>query len=812
VDETLHEDAFWIGRHIGPYEVVGLVDTQGTDHLFRAVRAGHEFKQEVSIRLGSPAPDPTGWLARFNQIRPALAALEHPDVARLLDGGITGDGRPYWVMEAVQGQPIDRHCNGRGLSIKQRLALFRTVCMAVHAGHQHLILHGGLRPESIVVAPEGGIKLLDTGLAALDDAVPPLEYASPEQARGEPLTTASDVYALGVLLYRLLTGLWPYLGHHTADPALPAREALRVVCELPAERPSQAVNQRQLASFANAFKSTRESHSAALSRRLRGDLDAIVLMTLYKEPHRRYRTAEQLARDIGALQEHQPVAARPNTALYRSAKFIGRHPVTVLSTMGLASALVVGALLAGQTARTALAERDRAERHFQSVRALANVLMFDIHDGVAKLPAATPGRLAVVRASLRYLDPLAREADADPALKRELAVAFEKMGDTQGGYRLASLGDTAGAIASYRKSLTVRESLLALAPDERPLLRDVIRNHGKLGELIGHNGDRITALEHARMLLRMAERLLGGGNTDLLDRRTLAAANLDYGWKLARSGPWERGLEHCHTAIAMMEQMVRETPGDTALRRTLAITYGRVADTMLNYSDRYGMAQDLHQRALAETETLLSRSGSKPDLIAFAAWTRLSIGQTRYLQNDIDEAMQRYQQALVDLRALSNSDPGNQAYRIGVATALSLRGGVLLRTGNINGALDQLELAQADFSALPADVQHDPDQRLGIALHKVRLADVHAAVLERDKKDMRVQAAYRQPALDRYGQALPILLSARKNGNLRPDQQALPEHVIRMMKRLDPVIIPPEAEAPPPPPPQPSYPPPAIGS
>jgi serine/threonine protein kinase len=317
-DETGEEQ--FAGRHFGSYEIIREIGRGGLGAVYLAVRSDGEYRKEVALKLIRRGLDTDDILRRFRNERQILAQLDHPNIARLIDGGTTDDGLPFFVMEYVKGEPISTFCESHQLDTNQRLELFRKVCGAVTYAHQNLVIHRDLKPSNILVTDDGDPKLLDFGIAKLLTAesetftqtAPALramtpEYASPEQVRGERITTASDVYSLGVLLYELLTGEKPYrLKTRTTE------EISRAITDQEPERPSTAIRSNQ--------------------RSLQGDLDNIVLMAMRKEPHRRYASAAALADDIRRHQEGLPIAARPNTFSYRTGKFIRRHRASVAAT------------------------------------------------------------------------------------------------------------------------------------------------------------------------------------------------------------------------------------------------------------------------------------------------------------------------------------------------------------------------------------------------------------------------------------------------------------------------------------------------
>ncbi|MCG6988096.1 MAG: serine/threonine-protein kinase [Gemmatimonadetes bacterium] len=345
-EQTDAEDL--VGRTVGRYRLVRLLGRGGMGAVFLAHRADHQFEKEVALKLlpwGVTSPEA---VKRFHRERRILARLEDPRVARLLDGGVTSDGTPYFVMEYVEGSPIDEYCDAHRLSVPERLTLFLEVCDAVEDAHRHFIVHRDLKPGNILVTGEGSVKLLDFGIARMLDpeedeaeltrtghAHPmTLSYASPEQVRGEPITTASDVYALGILLYRLLTGLHPYRREFTSPS-----DAERVICEEDPTVPSQRLG-AGTAEESSGIAEARGASVPKLQRELSGDLDAIVLTAMRKEPSRRYPSVHHLSEDLRRHLQGYPVRARRDSAGYRLSRFVLRH------RMGVAASLAVVALAA----------------------------------------------------------------------------------------------------------------------------------------------------------------------------------------------------------------------------------------------------------------------------------------------------------------------------------------------------------------------------------------------------------------------------------------------------------------------------------
>ena len=398
------------GRRVGPWRLLREVGRGGMGVVYEAVRDDDAFHKRVAVKVAARAAHALDLRERFAHEREILAQLEHPHIARLLDGGTTDDGVPYLVMEYVEGVPLTTFVAERRPSIAERLRLFLQVCDAVDYAHQNLVVHRDLKPANILIAASGDAKLLDFGiaklvaapdstatLAGLGPATP--DYCSPEQLRGQPITTRTDVYALGLVLFELLAGRRAQHADTSSPTALE-----RSICDTPVPRPSTAVG----------------AGDPAWQRTLRGDLDAIVATATQKDPVRRYPSVAALADDVRRHLDGRPVVARLDSATYRLARAARRHwlPLT-------AAAALVASLTAGVVATTYQARR--AERRFAEVRGIANALIGDVHAAIRDLPSSTAAQDVVVRTAVTYLDGLAREAGNDTALQLEIARGYLKV-------------------------------------------------------------------------------------------------------------------------------------------------------------------------------------------------------------------------------------------------------------------------------------------------------------------------------------------------------------------------------------------------
>jgi len=603
------EPAGLVGHRLGPYRISEEIGRGGMGAVWLADRVDGQFEQHVAIKVIKRGMDTAQVLERFRAERQILASFDHPNIARLIDGGTTDAGLPYFVMEHIQGRPIDEYADERRLSIRERLELFLPVCDAVSYAHRHLIVHRDIKPQNILVTTAGVPKLLDFGVAkALQDAreqgthtlsgfhlLTP-DYASPEQVEGRPTTTQSDVYSLGVVLYELLAGRSPYR---------PRTWSTRDVCESvltsDVERPSTAVG-RPVDETPTRGRAAPEADRALardaasinrLRAQLRGDLDAIVLAALRKEPARRYGSVEQLAGDIRRHLHGLPVRARPDGLWYRGGKFMRRNRVAVTAGVLVATALVGGAIATAWQAREAHVQarlareaQDRAERRFLEVRRLANALLFEYHDAIKALPGATAVRERLVRDALDYLNGLAQEAAGDASLQRELALAYRRVAEVQGAMAgSASLGDTAGAIESHRKSLVVLEALLAARPDDRQARLDVADGTLQLANLLSLTADQSEALAQARRARSLYEPLVSASAPNLDQRLALARAYDVIGVISLESGKAREALEIHRRQLDLLESAPASDQERPALRRALSTAYLHTADAQGTFGD-----------------------------------------------------------------------------------------------------------------------------------------------------------------------------------------------------------------------------------
>jgi non-specific serine/threonine protein kinase/serine/threonine-protein kinase len=707
------------GRVIGPYRIVEEIGHGGMGEVYRAVRADGQYTKEVAVKLVRGGFDSRSVQERFRNERQILASLDHANIARLLDGGTTDDGVPYLVMELIDGARIDSYCDEHRLSITERLRLFRQVCGAVQFAHQRLVIHRDIKPSNILVTKEGVPKLLDFGIAKILDPAGagaettlarPMtpEYASPEQIRGEPITTASDVYSLGVVLYQLLTGRSPYPGETRS-----AHELARAVCETQPGRPSTAVLKPQRVRLGDQVElvgpervsSLREGSPAKLRRRLAGDLDNIVLMALRKEPEQRYASVEQLANDLRHHMEGMPVAARTTSWHYRTTKFIGRHKVGAFATAAALLILLAGVIVIVRESRLAAENGRRAQQRFNDIRQLADSLMFEVHDSIQDLPGATPARQLIVQRSLEYLNRLAKDSAGDDSLQRELANAYERIGLVQGDPDASNLGDIAGARDSFRKALDIREKLadlpsnqnsadqIALAASDREVCRISARYLGSIG----------TALDYCNKAVSIAERQSKSEPSNRIVMTELAkdyeATGRAYGENstAGNAGNSYRALESHRKALALVEELTNRYPGDLDLnswRGSLSIL---TADDLFE-TGHVTEAVPLYRQATRTFESITGRSNN----LAYQNFLPLAyqrMGDMLLVDGRFKQSLTYYRKQLEVATRLVAADPKSMSYRGDLAASRATYGHALWRAGHVQEGLAMLRSGLDEIAA-----------------------------------------------------------------------------------------------------------------
>src|ERR1700752_808238 len=686
-----------IGQRIGAYEIIREVGNGGMGSVFLAARADDQYHKQVAIKLVKRGMDTDMILQRFMMERQILANLEHPTIARLLEGGSTAHGLPYFVMEYVEGLPINEYCDAKKLTTIQRLELFRTVCSALHYAHQNLVIHRDIKPSNILITAEGVPKLLDFGIAKLlspgwdtetgEGTISMVrlmtpEYASPEQFRGVSITTASDVYSLGLVLYQLLSGHHPY----QFESRWPD-EIARVILEEEPEKPSSAGNKQKGLSGSNRTEKEEKTtagpgqptdHSNTDPqphnlKSLKGDLDNIVLMALRKEPERRYASVNEFSEDIHRHLKGLPVVASPATLSYRASKFIRRNRTGVLAAAVVIVTVLSATAITAWQARVARRERDRAESRFNQVRKLANTVLFDHHERIKNLPGATEARKKLVTDALEYLDNLAKDSDNSPDLQRELALAYQKVGDIQGGISdSGNTGETEKALENYRKALVIQEKLTS-----QPEATDA-------------------------------------------DRRTLARLYMDVAEQLRDVKAKE---ELCRRAVDVISQLAQRDASST-VRADLADALFSLAATLRSKGDDDTALADYLQAANIYESLAGENPDTRHDYLRNAALTYKTMDAIREVRLENQLASELYRKALaIDIENAS-ANPNNVQFQLDSSLSYNSIASVLTNEGNFQAALEHCQKALSIQAKVVVDDPKNSFARTALGRNYRRLGDI----------------------------------------------------------------------------------------
>jgi len=779
--EATDDEALRAGERVGPYAIVGLIGRGGMGAVYRAMRDG-EFRMEVALKLLKRGTDTEASLRRFRKERQILAALQHPNIARLLDGGATRDGLPYFAMEYVEGRPLLEHA--APLSTRQRLELFRAVCAAVQYAHQHLIVHRDLKPGNILVTADGTPKLLDFGIAKLLDPestggeltltvagtrLLTSDYASPEQVRGEPITIASDIYSLGVILYELLTGEHP----HRIDTYSP-QAIEKAICRDEPKRPS------------------------TWNRQLDPDLDNIVLMALRKEPQRRYGSVEQLSEDVRRYLENRPIRARKDTLAYRADKFVRRNKLGLVAAVLALAGLATGIATVRRQAR-------RAEYRFRQVRGLAHTVLFDLNPAIENLTGSMKARELLVTTSLRYLDSLAAEAGDDPGLQLELAQAYEKVADVQGYSKVPNLGHPTDSLESYAKALRIARTL----EPSRPALELLARIYSKIGYVQAWEMGRFSeGVESLSTGLRLANSIPGATGDPAYElraeaygilgdvylhwrpdhaaapyrreleiarewaaarpsqesRSSLSRAMVRQGYSLMQTGDLNGALADRRDALRILDDLLREQPTHVlwrVRRNGLLREFGKMTGdpNEFNLGDPKTAAVWFRE-ALNDRERMAAADPDDHDAGREAAETTGELAETTG-EWDPAQAEGLFRRSLALYADVLKAEPDDAASREGGASMEQGLGEILWRLGKRGEAFTRLDAAVETMEALhrqnPEHVEFALD--LGEALDKRATCRLESRDSARAEQDLQRSMAILDPTF----RANPRNLTALRN-------------------------------------------------
>jgi serine/threonine protein kinase len=715
------------GQVIGEWKLVEEIGRGGMGTVYRAIRGNGEFSLDAAVKVLSRGVSSQVLLDRFRRERQILARLEHPNIARLLDGGKTPSGQPFLVMEYVPGMALTRYCDERRLPIRERLALFRKVCDAVACAHRNLVIHRDLKPDNILVTGDGVPKLLDFGIAKLlepgtgDSAdltmtaerVGTPSWCSPEQIRGDHIGIATDVYSLGVVLFRLLTGYRPY----HAD-SVTWENATNVICNRPPMRASEAVAiQPKGPEEAELVAQNRSTSPDALRKQLSGDLDNILSYALRKEPDRRYRSVDQLSEELQRYLDGQPVIAAGDTVIYLAGKFIRRHKV------GVGAAAVLTFLLCISTI-TAVWQARRLSVRVTEDRKLATSLLFDLHDSISHLPGSLPAREALLRKSLDYLNGLARDTGRDRETRRSLALAGERFASL-----LGTLGRSEEALRTWQTARVIRE---ALADDAKSDLRaqyELGTNYLSGSVLVS----RASSVEDMQVVNRKALRIAQALTAEAPEVREYQVFLADTWASLATglniSGKADEATAALRNAVPIREKLAASS-ADAGAQHDLAMVRYHLGMIEAQAERSAAALKDLEAALRLQKALSPPNGGPRVDgtLLRYEmASTHHFLGVALGALGRNQEALNRFNEAIALRERALLDDEHDARTRSMLAGNYSERALVLLNKGAQQDALASIQHAIGLQRQLLAVDPRGVPARISMATYESRLATICAA-------------------------------------------------------------------------------------
>ena len=655
------------GAVIGNYRIIREIGRGGMGAVYLAVRADLGFEQQVAIKLVKHGIDSDAVLKRFWYERRILAGLEHPYITRLLDGGTSPDGRPYFVMEYVDGKPLDLFSRQAGRSLKQRCVLFRKICEAVAYAHRNAIIHLDLKPANVLVTADGTPKLLDFGIARLlsadcrentawgppaDQAMTP-DFASPEQIAGDAGTTAMDVFSLGATLRVML----------------------------------------------------KPENPLAVPR----DLRIILGKATRAEPDHRYASVADLSEDVRRYLEGLPIQARDQTSPYLAMRFIQRHRAGSAAALLFLFLILGGMIAIVRASRNADGQRQAAELRLGQALEMANHTLTDLNSAMAQLPGTTAARRQMARSTEEYLDQLARDSGNDPRVLAALATAYVRVGEVQGNPDFTNLGDSSGALETYRKALHVLDPLLDEDPENRKLLEISEEAHLGIAYLEGSRGSNEKAEVEARAAIEISRRLLAANPRDpgaRLGFLTAHSVRLKH-YPSGREGADDEAKRYLPEAI----QLARENPQDASVQSNLA-TYYNLLGGIAGRREALEESLTYYRKCIALREEAARLQPRNPTVLRELA---VSYGQAGdflgspiYVNlGDFQGALQYFRREAKIVEDLSRSDPSDQRARYDIGMAWMRIGVTLQAKGDVAASNRALARSMTEFGSMQGGV---PDQ------------------------------------------------------------------------------------------------------
>lgn len=758
VDSVLAEQALPL-RRVGAFELGRLLGSGGMGFVYEAHRVDGQVQQRAAVKFAQVSPSASKEFRervhrRFARERQVLASLRHPFIAGLIDAGTTEDGTPYAVIEQVEGVPIDTFCETHGADTADRIRLLLKVCDAVRFAHGNLIVHSDLKPDNILVTADGNPKLIDFGVAndlREDSALSTMRgftpgYASPEQCRGLAATVATDVYGLGAVLFRLLTGVAP------REPKTASLDvAIRSASEEDVLRPS------------------------TLRPELKGDVENILLKALHRDPRRRYGSVSEFADDLNRYLARRPVRATPDSVLYRLRRFVQRH-----WGAAAASAAVFAALLA--VTAVSVRQRQDAVRRAAETRRLAEKLIFEVHDEIRGVIGGTKAREKLGDLAVQYLETLGRDGDGrDPELAWTLLNAYARLAQSRGG-AASSVGDTSSGSQMAAKTLALGKLVESDQPSvER--LDELFRIYEGLVAIFIEARDQARAREACEQLLRIAPRLQPIREAQALKQSARVLDLFDSA---------QRGAEAWARALAVLRRIRPTADTEKQLVSTL-VGFGRAQAVAGDFTGAVGSLQEAIQRAEA-------RISSEPQSAARARqlyWSHIALGDVlgspvRFSLERPAEAATEYEKAERIAERLLRGDRANDMARMDLSRALS-RGGAALASSQPVRALELLERSFRVAMEMSSENHSGLDARFGyltdsveplVHLGRVEEARMHLSEARALSREIRARGATVDEA--KLVKARAVWLFAA--GDRREALAQAQKHVALLPKEVRPVL------------------------
>ncbi|MBL0122644.1 MAG: serine/threonine protein kinase [Betaproteobacteria bacterium] len=769
--------AFTAGQRVGPFSLVRVLGRGGMGEVWLANQADGRIEREVALKLPTVYLHSDVWRERLRRERDILAKLTHPNIAKLFDAGVSDEegsrGQPYLALECIEGDSLIEFAKKGKLPITERLKLFQQILAAVAHAHHHLVVHRDLKPANILIDQSGQVKLLDFGIAKLIDdgdeenaaadltqmggRIMTLRYAAPEQVADGVISTGTDVYALGVILHELVTGLSPY---RAVREGRAFKEAALLGEEIAV--PSSLAS---LAMTSDAAIERKLTTAKLLSRQIAGDLDAIILKAMRKNPADRYASVDQFDADIQRHLDHRPVKAREGNWRYLAGRFAARYKLPVAAAAAVLLTTAIGVVMVERERRVAVAEKARAEKHFASVRKLANSFVFDVHSEIENLAGSLKARQVLVSTALKYLDSLAGESRDDPALALEVAGAYRKLAEIKGDVYSSYVGETASAKQSVERARAILESIGARQPDSIPILREQ-RVLGLLNARLLTDAGDSAALAETEKAVAIAEKIVRLPGAEVADRRNLGATLAAYGWTLdvVKSDASTAVAVH-QRAIEILETLIRDNPGDMLSRANLAGAYARasIGIEINGKKDDLPRAIALMEKSIATSEALMRDDATNSSHLQALVKAYSNLASTLHEFGNLDAAGNNIAKAREAVKRLLVGEPGNVGYTVMQIRVLAVSSQIEYTRHRFEQAIDLARDAIAVHAHLSAEAGDGMHARANIAvarsyigLARVELAKNTAlavsrrlAYLKEAREQFVLARAFRQELVDR---------------------------------------------------------------